>query len=77
MHGNHRQTHALNMSACDTHAFNMEERGVSPVPTPGSFRSDLNQSSSAQNPDVCPFLEENGKQSGPIHTTPLNPRCPI
>src|ERR1019366_6306599 len=35
------------------------------------------QSSSAQNPDFRPFLEENGASSGSIHTTPLNPRCPI
>ena len=31
-------------------------------------RSVGSQSSSAQNPDFCPFLEENGTSSGSIHT---------
>jgi hypothetical protein len=56
MHGNHRQTHVVHMA----HARAREERGVSPVPFFRLLPADLNQSSSAQNPDAYPFLEENG-----------------
>ena len=47
------------------------EREVSHVPS--RDRPCGSQSSSAQNPDVSPFLEENGRPSGSIHTHASEP----
>jgi hypothetical protein len=48
-----------------------EPRSISWIVPSGS------QSSSAQNPDFCPSLEEDGRHPDQFTQTPLNPRGPI